>query len=288
MADSDSRFLELPDDPVLASRALYEAGYTDGLPVVPPTPERVRAMMEADPRGAQATIGRVPPRLGSATIEAMAVNAVMAGARPESFPVIVAAMEAMLTPTFNLLGVQATTHPCTPVLMVSGPIRHALKMALGVNALGEGNEASVTIGRAVRLILRNVGGAIPGTTDMVTHGTPARLGFVFAENEEDSPFPPFHVSLGFKKEDSVVFVLAGEGPHNVNDHSSMTAESVLMMIAGTVGASGSNDLGRGGKPLFLPLRRALTGRESGPEMAALLPLIGRDEAIARLRAAATA
>jgi hypothetical protein len=263
MGAPSAPLIEIPDDIVDAGRALYEAGYTDGLPVVPPTSARVEAMMAADPRAAEASIGRVPPRLGSATIEALAVNSVMAGARPEVFPVIVAAMEAMLEPSFNLLGVQATTHPCGPVVIVSGPIRHALKMNTRANSMGEGNEARATIGRAIRFILRNVGGAIPGTTDMVTHGNPARSGFVFAENEEDSPFSPFHTSLGFAATDSVVTVYAGEGPHNVNDHSSHSAEAVLRMIAGTVANSGSNDLGRGGKPLIVmgPEHARIAARE---------------------------
>lgn len=243
--------IDIPDDIVEAGRALYTAGYTDGLPIVPPTSARVEAMIAADPRPAEASLGRIPPRLGSATIEALAVNAVMAGAQPEVFPVITAAIEAMLEPPFNLLGVQATTHPCGPVIIVNGPIRHALKMNTRANSLGEGNEARATIGRAIRFILRNVGGAIPGTTDMVTHGSPARAGFVFAENEEDSPFPPLHTTRGFQANESAVTVFAGEGPHNVNNHSSHSAEAVLRMIAGTVGASGSNDLGRGGKPLVV-------------------------------------
>ncbi len=131
------------------------------------------------------------------------------------------------------------------------------------NSMGEGNEARATIGRAIRFILRNVGGAIPGATDMVTHGNPARAGFVFAGGEEDSPFPPFHTSLGFAATDSVVTVYAGEGPHNVNDHSSHSAEAVLRMIAGTVANSGSNDLGRGGKPLIVmgPEHARIAARE---------------------------
>jgi hypothetical protein len=261
MADS---LLNIPDDMEAACQALYESGFTDGLPVIPPTAQRVQAMLAADPRPALALIGRVPPRLGGATLEAVAINAVLAGAQPRYLPVITAALEAMLEPAFNLLGVQATTHPCSPVLIVSGPIRHALDMNTGANAMGEGNQARATIGRAIRFILRNVGGAIPGTTDMVTHGTPARFGFVFAENEEDSPFPPFHTELGFAADDSAVTVFAGEGPHNVNDHASKTAEGVLRMIAGTVATSGTNDLARGGKPLVV----------LGPEHAAMIAQAG--------------
>jgi len=158
---------EIPDDIAEASRALFEAGYTDGLPIVPPTNARVRAMLAADPRSDLAALGRIPPRLGTVTLQAAAINAVMAGARPDFFPVITAAIEAMLEPTFNLLGVRATTHPCGPVLLVEGPIRHALKMNTRANAMGEGNVARASIGRAIRFILRNVGGALPGTTDMV-------------------------------------------------------------------------------------------------------------------------
>ncbi len=255
--------LDLPDDPREASRALYEKGYTDGLPVIPPTPARVAEMLAADSRPPATVLGRLPPRLGAATLEAVAINAVMAGAMPEHFCVITAALEALLDAQFNLLGVQATTHPCAPVVVVSGPVRHGLKMNLGANAMGEGNLASATIGRALRLVLRNVGGAIPGTTDMVTHGSPARLGFTFAENAEDSPFPPFHTTLGFAASDSVVSTFAGEGPHNVNDHSSHSARGVLLMIAGTMATSGTNDLARGGKPLVVlgPEHAEIVGRE---------------------------
>jgi hypothetical protein len=176
---------------------------------------------------------------------------VLAGCHPSSFPVILAAVEALLDPSFNLLGVQATTHPCSPLLVVSGPIRHGLGLNLSGNAMGEGTHANATIGRAIRLILRNIGGARPGRTDFATQGSPARYGFVVAENEERSPFPPFHTSLGFDKDASVVSVFAAEGPHNINDHSSNDGDNLIGMIAGTMATFATNDLGRGGKPVLI-------------------------------------
>jgi hypothetical protein len=184
----------------------------------------------------------------------------MAGCHPEHFAVVLAAVEAMLDPELNLLGVQATTHPVSPCLVISGPIRAALGFNLSGNAMGEGTLANATIGRAIRLILRNVGGARPGTTDFTTQGSPARYGFVVAENQEVSPFPPFHTSIGFSAEQSVVTVFAAEGPHNINDHSSNCGESLLQMIGGTMATFATNDLARGGKPLVV----------IGPEHASML------------------
>ena len=259
------QFTNIPESARAASDAFYRRGYTDGLPIIPPTDEAVLDMLatldeSSGPRGAQKTIGLMAPKMGEVTLEAIAINAVMAGCRPEYFPIVVAAVEALIDPAFNLLGVQATTHPVTPLLIVNGPARYELGFNLSGNAMGEGTQANATIGRAIRLILRNVGGGRPGKTDFTTQGSPARYGFCVAENQEESPFPPMHVALGFQPEDTVVTVCQAEGPHNVNDHSSQTALSLMEMIAGTMATFATNDLARGGHPTL-----AL-----GPEHAKLL------------------
>jgi hypothetical protein len=236
--------MEVSDSLQDANRALYEAGYTDGLPVIPPTPELVEAMYRPHELKGDQVLGRLAPRFGQARIDLIAANAVMAGCQPEHFPVIIAAVKAMLDESFNLLGVQATTHPCTIALVLSGPVRHSLGINLNGNAMGEGNLATATIGRAIRLIGRNIGGAMPGRTDLTAQGSPARFSFAFGENEELSPFPAFHTTRGFSDLDSVVTIFGCEGPHNVNDHSSNTGKSFLEMLAGTMATFGPNDLGR--------------------------------------------
>jgi hypothetical protein len=259
-----SPMLTLPDDYEEALQSLHDRGLTDGLPVVLPTAERVARMVAAQPRPADDVVGLVAPRNGEATVEALACNAVMAGCRPEHFPVVLAAVEACLDPDFNLLGVQATTHNCTVLVLVNGPIRRALGFATGHNAMGEGHVANAVVGRALRLILRNVGGASPGTNDMTVHGSPARFSFVVAEDEEGSPFPPLHTARGFQAEQSVVTVVAAEGPHNLNDHCSSDATNVLEMLAGGMVTTTTNDLGRGGSPVLV----------LGPEHAAMLAAEG--------------
>ncbi len=241
-------FTNIPTDAAGATDAFYRRGYTDGLPIIPPTDERVDQMMATVSRKPSALVGLMAPRQGEATIEALAINAVMAGCRPAYFPIIVAAVQAMMEPGFNLLGVQATTHPVTPMIIVNGPIRYELGFNLSGNAMGEGTHANATVGRALRLILRNVGGGRPGKTDFTTQGSPARYSFCVAENEEQSPFPALHVARGFRPEQSVVTVCQAEGPHNVNDHSSQCAQSLLEMIAGTMATLGPNDLARKGHP----------------------------------------
>jgi hypothetical protein len=245
----DERFTQMPSSPRAAMDAFNQRGWSDGLPIIPPTDELVREMLGASAGGA--ILGRMPPRLGQVTLEAIAINAVMAGCHASHFPIVVAAVEALLDPAFNLLGVQATTHPCTALALISGPAARELGFCLGGNAMGEGTHANATVGRAIRLVMRNLGGARPGKTDFATQGSPARYSFVLAEDEAQSPFAPFHTTRGFEGGQSVVTMFAAEGPHNINDHSSACAESLLLMIAGTMATLATNDLGRGGKPLLV-------------------------------------
>ena len=202
---------------------MFDQGLTDGLPVVPPTPERVLRMLSGTRRDAQDVVAIVPPNMAPATVEKIAVNAVMAGCKPEYLPVVIAALEAVCTDEFNIHGVMATTYGSTPTLVVNGPIRDRIGMNSGLNALGQGNRANATIGRALKLVLRNVGGARPGGIERPTLGWPGRITSCFAEWEERSPWQAMHVERGFRADESVVTVIATEGPHQIADQVSRTA-----------------------------------------------------------------
>jgi hypothetical protein len=184
-------------------------------------------------RDGSRVLGSMPPLWRQATLEKLAVNAVMAGCEPAAFPIVVAAVEAMLDPTFNLYGVQATTHPVAPLLVVNGPYGRRVGLHSGSGCFGPGFRANATIGRAIRLILLNVGGAWPGRYDMATQGSPAKFAYCIAENEAASPWGPLH-------DGDVVTVYGGEGPHNVNDHVSTTAAGILGNVADTAISLGSN------------------------------------------------
>jgi hypothetical protein len=238
--------ITIDGDEAAALERFHAWGFTDGLPVVIPTRERVEAMCAGAKHYALESLGNLPPRDGAATIQKIAVNAVMAGCRPEHMPVLEAAVTAMQVPDFNLIGMQTTTHPCALLAIVQGPVVERLGMNAGHGCMGPGNRSNASIGRALRLILQNVGGAIVGTTDKATQGGPAKYGFCFAENEAESPWPPLRTTLGFGPADSCVTVAAAEGPHNVNDHGSSDGESVLNTIAQTMATAGNNNLYVGG------------------------------------------
>ncbi|HEX6210325.1 MAG TPA: hypothetical protein VF136_06090 [Methylomirabilota bacterium] len=241
-----------------------ERGWTDGLPIVPPTERRVRELLEQTPRHPHEVVGVLPPRQGEATVEKIAVNAVMAGCRPEYFPVVLAAIEALADPLFNLDSVQATTHPVATLLVVNGPIARAIGLQAGYNAFGQGFRANVTIGRAVRLVLMNVGGGLPGSGDRATQGSPAKIAYCVAENEAESPWEPLHVEAGLPAGTSTVTVFGCEGPHNIQDHYSNTALGVLLTVAGAMGQAGSNNLlGRGWPLLSLGPEHAATIAKEG-------------------------
>lgn len=208
----------------------YAMKMTDGLAIVPPTPERVQAMVEASGRDPLDVIGAVPPKNGLGTVEKLAVNAVMAGCLPSYFPVIIAAMEALLEEDFNLYGIQATTNPVTPLLIVNGPIARELGINSSYNCLGQGVRANATIGRAIRLILLNIGGGIREEIDQATQGQPAKYSFCLAENEERSPWPPLHVDRGFEANSSAVTVFGAGGTTNIRPYAS-GARGVMASIA---------------------------------------------------------
>ena len=242
---------EADDDFETINETWREKGWGDGLPIVPPTAERVEKMLAYCDRPWDDVIGLVAPRYGAATPIRLAANAVMAGCRPEYFPLVLFAIDALCEEKFNLYGINATTHPCSTLLVVNGPVAKELKMNSGHNAFGPGNQANATIGRAVRLAMLNIGGAIPGAGDMATFGSPAKYTFCVAENEDASPWDPLHVELGFARDVRTVTVFGAESPHNVNDHESVTGKGLLKMMAGTVAITGANNLYFDGAPLLV-------------------------------------
>ena len=219
----------------------YDQGWTDGLPIVPPTAERVEKLLAWTDRNPEDELGPVPPKYGIATIEKLAINAVMAGCLPEYFPIIITAVEAMLESQFNLYAVQSTTHPCAPLLILNGPIARELGVNARYNAFGQGWRANATIGRAIRLILLNVGGGWPGDLDKSTLGHPGKYSYAIAENEVDSPWAPYHVEKGFAAEDSTVFVIAAEPPHSVTNHVADDPEGILDSICSAMSTIAHNN-----------------------------------------------
>ncbi|WP_214369888.1 hypothetical protein [Pseudonocardia sp. H11422] len=213
------------------AEAMFDRGWSDGLPVVTPTPARVLRMLEGTTRAPGEVVAVVPPNLVEATVEKVAVNAVLAGCRPEYLPVVLAAVEAACTDEFNAHGLLATTWGAGPAIIVNGPIVREIGMNAGGNALGQGNRANATIGRALQLVIRNVGGGRPGEVDRATMGHPGKIGFCFAEDEAGSPWEPLSVSRGIAPGTSAVTVFAAEGPRGLADQISRTPESLVRSLA---------------------------------------------------------
>jgi len=224
-----ARTVELGDaeDPI---EACFDRGWTDGLPVVPPTPVRVLRMLAGTPRRPDEVIGRVPPDLAPCTVEKVAINAVMAGCKPEYLPLVLAAVEAALVDEFGMHGILCTTMFAGPLVIVNGPMARRVGVNSGVNALGQGHRANASIGRALQLVIRNVGGGRPGEVDRATLGTPGKYTFCFAE-AEDSAWEPLHVQRGFARDASTVTLFAGEGVQGVVDQKSRTPESLARTFA---------------------------------------------------------
>lgn len=224
------------DNEAQALEQLHELGCTDGLPVVVPTQERVNRMVLASGQDADMVLGTMGPGHGIATIEKVAVAAVMAGCLPDYMPLVVAAAKAVIDPAFDLTEMQATTHCTAPLIIVNGPARETCgPVSSGVGALGPGHRANASIGRALRLCMINIGGARPGSSDMALLGHPGKFTYCLAEDEERSPFPPLHTSLGFDSEDSVVTVIGAEAPHSViysqNADDPKDAEKLMSQLA---------------------------------------------------------
>ena len=217
--------------------SMFIRGWTDGLPVIPPTPERVLRMLTGTTRNPQDVVAIAPPNLVQLTVEKIAINAVMAGALPEYLPWIITALEAVCNDEFNMHGVLATTMPVGPVIICNGPGTQAIGMNSGVNVFGQGNRANLTIGRAVQLTIRNVGGGKPGEVDRATHGNPGKLSFCFAEDEAGSPFGTLAEERGIAPQQNAVTVFAGEGPRCVVDQAARTPEQLTNSFAACLRAT---------------------------------------------------
>jgi peroxiredoxin len=209
----------------------YCMQFGDPLPVVPPTVERVEKMLSACTLPPDEVIALIPPNYGAATVEKIAANAVMAGCRPEMMRVLIPLVRAVCDERFNIHGVQATTHFAAPLVIVNGPIRGELGFASASNVFSNIARANSTLGRALQLILTNLGGARPGEIDMSTLGNGGKFSYCIAENEEENPWEPLHVEMGFKPEESTLTLFAGESPHGVSEHSARDGIQILTAIS---------------------------------------------------------
>lgn len=218
------------DDAYEVHMDYYHRGWSDGLPVIPATPGRVAEMMANAPAGWDKA-ARIPPAQGLATLEMIAIQAVMAGCRPDQFPIVLAAVEAITQPQFNLTTVQATTHSVAPFIVVNGPRRSELDMYGGPGCLGPSSQGNACVGRAVRLVLLNIGGGRPGVGDKASQGHSGKYTYCIAENEEENPWEPLHVARGFDLDQNTVSVFGCGAPVNINDHVGKTAFHILDSFA---------------------------------------------------------
>ena len=225
-----SRRIDVPD-PEDAIEVGYDRGWSDGLPIVPPTALRVARMLSATPRDPAEVIGLIPPNLAPCTVEKAAANAVMAGCLPEYFPVVLTTIEAALDPLFSMHGLLATLWFSGPVIIVNGPIAKRIGMNSGGNALGQGNRANATIGRALQLVIRNVGGGIPGEIDRAVLGNPGKYTFCFAEDESDPAWVPLNVARGHAPGTSTVTLFHGDGVQGVSAQRSRTPDALARSLA---------------------------------------------------------
>jgi hypothetical protein len=226
--------LSIPADAAALFHFFYEQGWTDGLPVLAPEVDAVERMIAAGGAQRDASLGKLPPLNGLATVEKIAANAVMAGCLPEYFPLVLAATRGLVAPGFNLDGVQTTTGNVAPVTVVNGPCRARLQINSGANVLGQGWRANATIGRALRLIMTNIGGARPGAFDKSTMGQPAKFTFCFGENEEESPWAPLHVERGMAANIDAVSVTGCSGVYSAVDMASQSSKGLLKTFALTM------------------------------------------------------
>jgi hypothetical protein len=257
--EGDDRVM-VADNPESVFQLFLARGWIDGLPFIPPKEENVAKMLAYTDSGPKDVLAILPPRWGKATLEKIAVNAVMAGCLPQYFPIVVTAILAMADEAFKLYSIQATTHPCSPLVFLNGPLVKELNVNTRYNALGQGWRSNATIGRAIRLALLNIGGAAPGILDRATLGQPGKYSYCLGENETENPWQPLHVEKGFPAEVSTVTVFGAEAPHNINDHRSTSAKDILTTVAHTMAVPGCNNTLVGGE-VFLLL---------GPEHAATI------------------
>ncbi len=264
--------IEAPEDPDDFDQFCVERRWSDGLPLRAPTLERVARMIAASRRAPDGIVAVVQPGFGAATVEGIAINAVMAGCRPEYMRTLIAAVEAFTDRRFNLQGIQATTNPATAMLIVNGPVAHELGVNGQLNCLGQGTWANATLGRALRLVMQNIGGTLPGEMDRATQGQPGKYSFCCAENEADSPWESLHVERGFDRNDSTVTVVGAAGTQNMNTHAKDAAD-VLRVIADSMCYPTNNDYHFGGEPWLL----------LGPEHAQILHREGLTKAEVKRR-----
>lgn len=251
---------EISDDLEEVQELFYQQGWTDGLPIIPPTVQRVERFLKAAGWSPELQLGTLAPSGGTVSAELLCINAVMAGAKPAHLVALAAAVEALSNPGFNLEAIQTTTHPVAPLMIFNGPIRTSAGLNSGAGLFGPGRQANATIGRAIRLLLINVGGAAVGSIDQATQGGPSKYAFCIAENEEQSPWAPLHEERGLAASASAVTLFAGESPHNINDHRSVKATDLLRTISNTIASPGCNNILIGGEVLLI----------LGPEHAQLL------------------
>lgn len=245
------RKVKVPHDFRAIFSDMYRRGFTDGLPVTPPTEDAVHEMLDYAAMEPDQIIAVVPPDDEPLSAAKAAINTVMAGCLPEYFPVVIAAVKAVTAPHFNLLGIQTTTNPVAPVLVVNGPARNLLDINCGRNCLGPGRRANATIGRALNLILLNIGGNTPGDVDKSTHGMPGKYTFCFGELEEESPWEPLHVEHGFRRGQSTVTAFGGQGTQNIIG-AYHDLENVVHMLADAMRCYGNNSYHVGhGDPLVV-------------------------------------
>jgi hypothetical protein len=235
-----SEIATIADDAEALLEYVEAQGWGDGLPVLPPTEARVQAMLEATPLAPSYVVGVVEPRRGEATVEKIAVNAVLAGCRPAYLPAVIAAVEAVCDPHFNLYAINSTTCCATPALVMNGPARHALGIECGYSCLGHNGRANATIGRALRLVMRNVGGSIPGVVSKSTFGQPGRVSLCFGEWEERSPWAPLHVRRGFGAEQNVLTVTCATGTQDIADIWAESGEELVLLLARSIDWIGNN------------------------------------------------
>jgi hypothetical protein len=229
----------------------FNRGWTDGLPVVPPTPDRVEAMLATVDLDRDDIVGSIPKRKRSVTVEQVAINAVMAGCKAEYFPVVIAAVSAALDPAFNAQAAWTSTGGAATCVIVSGPLAAELEMNSGQNALGSGNRANATIGRAVRLVARNVFGAKTGLYDATAMGNPGKYTLCFAEQDPPAPWVPSRVQQGYELEDTVVTVMATESPRQVANHLSEDPEGVLRTFVAAIKVASNYSAGKGGQGVIV-------------------------------------
>lgn len=246
-----SERIEVVDSTREINDLFHSKGWTDGLPIVPPTEEAVAEMLRFTDYAPSEVICEVPPRGGAATAELLAINCVMAGCRPEYFPVVITAVLAAMEEKYNLYGRQTTTNPAAHLVLINGPIRKELDVNCAGQCFGPGWRANATIGRAVRLIFRNVGGAIPQITDMSTHGMPSRYTYCIGEYEERTPWEPLHVEMGHDSKTSAVTIFPGQCPVNCFEHIAKTPQRYMGTIASTMAHLGTNGLYRPGEGMVV-------------------------------------